>query len=176
MRLFIGMLCCLLCMACTQEPPESDAPPPQAAEPSLQQQIENMYQTYKKAGFAQVPDCTPVELHSLQVADDVILIDVRSEEERAVSMIPGAISMETFHAKEWPAGKTIVVYCTIGVRSAMACMSLKNQGIPAKNLVGGVLNWTAQELPLEHAGRESKRLHTYGRRWALVPDEIEAIY
>lgn len=181
---FLLLVLCVLLLACTQESAqeleqglaaEQDLSE-ENVEPSLQQQIQEMYQEYKAAGFAQVPDCSAMDLQKMQTAHAVILIDVRSDEERAVSTIPGAISMETFHAKEWPAGKTIVVYCTIGVRSAMACMSLKSQGIPAINLAGGILHWTAQELPLVHAGQETKRLHTYGQRWALVPENVEAVY
>ncbi len=39
------------------------------------------------------------------------------------------------------AGKEIIVHCKTGVRSAKAVSLLREQGIEAKNLKGGILAW-----------------------------------
>lgn len=70
----------------------------------------------------------------------LLLIDVRSKEERAVSMIQGAVSMDDLETTKWinrnvhnfngvadsiyPAIPTIVCYCTIGYRSGREAQRL----------------------------------------------------
>ena len=164
------------CLGCNSTVEERSVKASATVELNLRQKINKMYQEYKAAGFAQIADMQPAELNALITDGMAIIIDARSEAERAVSMIPNAVSLSTFRQKKYAPDKTIVVYCTIGVRSAMTCMSLKADGIEAKNLAGGILNWTAWEFPLMNKGEETKRLHTYGERWALVPDNINATY
>ena len=55
-------------------------------------QIMTLYDRY--ARFPQVKDITVPQLQQRQQGEKIVLVDVRSPEERAVSMIPGAISQE----------------------------------------------------------------------------------
>lgn len=66
----------------------------------------------------------------------VLLVDVRSQPERKVSMISGAISLNEFKTKVLPnlidkasddAPSNIVLYCTIGYRSGMEGQKLMNE-------------------------------------------------
>src|SRR5689334_16019752 len=87
--------------------------------------ITRMAADYAKSGqYQHVLTITVEELLALR--DSVCLVDVRSAEEQAVSMIPGAISEELF-LKQFPSilddKSTIVAYCTIGFRSG--CFSSK---------------------------------------------------
>jgi rhodanese-related sulfurtransferase len=63
--------------------------------------------------------------------EQLIIVDVRTNPERQVSMIPGAISLKTFETEvvdTLPTGDqlpTIVIYCTIGYRSGMEARRLE---------------------------------------------------
>src|SRR3990172_5078091 len=51
---------------------------------------------------------------------NLVLVDVRLPGEQKVSMLPGALAPREFAEKfrgGFPAGKTVVTYCTIGYRS-----------------------------------------------------------
>ena len=91
----------------------------------------------------------------------------------SVSVIPGAISKADFEAKhEKGEGKKIVCYCTIGYRSGLYVKELQKKGVDnAHNLAGSILAWTHVDgtTLVDSAGKPTKELHTYGRRWALAP-------
>ncbi len=76
------------------------------------------------------------------------VIDVRTPQETAAGIIPGAllIPVQEIEArwKEIPKdGKTTLVYCAGGERSAAACEFLSRQGYQALyNLGGGFLSWS----------------------------------
>ena len=106
----------------------------------------------------------------------VVFLDCRDAEERAVSVIPGAVS-------EYDDGKeTIVIcYCTIGYRSQKKVQELKkrNPDVKAYNLSGSIVAWThdprAPALVDPKTGKETKRVHTYGKTWALQRKDYEAV-
>ncbi|MEZ4317791.1 MAG: rhodanese-like domain-containing protein [Myxococcota bacterium] len=158
-------LASLLGLACAN-PPEDPA--------ERQARIEKMYDDYRKLGFAKVPDVEPAALSTL---DHPVLVDVRPEEERKVSMIPGAITKEAFEADpEKYRGQTIVPYCTIGARSGLYAKKLMNDGWEVRNLKGSLLSWTYAGLPLEDENGPTHRVHTYGKRWALQADGYESVW
>ena len=106
-----------------------------------------------------------------------IFVDVRSAKERAVSNIAGAISL-TELAQALESGKRpVVVYCTVGYRSGLAVLDLQKRGIAARNLRGGILAWLAAGGRLVDAdGKQTHKVHVYGKSWAVVPEGFEAIY
>ena len=158
-------LASLLGLACAS-PPEG---PTERVE-----RIESMYDNYRKLGFAKVPDIVPAELSSLE---EPVLVDVRPPEERVVSMIPGAITKEVFEADpEKYRGHIIVPYCTIGARSGMYGKKLMNDGWEVRNLKGSILLWTYTGAPLESPAGPTQRVHTYGKKWALVAEGYEAVW
>ena len=102
-----------------------------------------------------------------------LLLDVRTAEERAVSVIPGAV----FDAAAVPSSATVIVYCTVGLRSGESARELRQRGINALNLRGGILAWLAAGGALVDAdGRATQRVHVYGRRWNAVPAGFEAVW
>jgi len=141
------------------------------------ERIETMYATYARE-FPGVQAITVEELVALRANGDVVVVDVREPEERRVSMIPGAIAKETFEAeREAYADRTVVAYCTIGYRSGLYTRELIEDGVDARNLAGSILSWVDRGHPLVNAsGEETKRVHTYGERWAMVPEDYEAVY
>jgi rhodanese-related sulfurtransferase len=99
-------------------------------------------------------DLTPEELAARLKTGNVRLIDVRTDEEVADGMIPGAehIPLDRFDpAKLGPDdGREVVLYCRSGRRSAMAGATLAEAtGEPVEHLAGGILAWEDAGLPLE---------------------------
>jgi len=107
-----------------------------------------------------------------------VIVDVRPEPERRVSMIPGAIALEEFEARaDELAGSRVITYCTIGHRSSDTASELSAKGWDAANFDGSLLAWThaGGEL-IDSEGRPTRRLHVFGRRWDLVADGYEAVW
>ena len=93
-----------------------------------------------------VPQITPQELRQcLKTGEDLVLIDVREDEEVAFGMIPGAqhIPMgEIPHrTEEIPSGAKVIFICRSGARSQRVCEYLQQFGYHATNLSGGMIEW-----------------------------------
>ena len=73
-------------------------------------------------------------------AAEFVLVDVRSPKEQSVSMIPGAITAQQFekHRKLYQS-RTVVTYCTIGVRSEHYARKVVASGQSALNFKDSVL-------------------------------------
>ena len=100
-----------------------------------------------------VPETTVEELKARMDAKtdanaDFYLLDVREPHEYQIAKIPGStlIPLGQLGARygELPpasSGQEIIIHCKSGVRSAKAVNLLKEHGIEAKNLKGGILAW-----------------------------------
>lgn len=95
----------------------------------------------------------------------LLLVDVRSEREIAVSMIPGAISKAQYEADaERYADYRIVPYCTVGYRSGKYTKKLLDAGRDAANFEGSIIGWVNAGLPLvTAAGEATNRVHTWSK-------------
>ena len=86
---------------------------------------------------------------------EVIVLDVRPEEEYRAGHIPGAISIPVKELKrrlsELPKDQEIVAYCRgpYCVMSDQAVEILHSKGYQATRLDEGVLDWRARGLPIE---------------------------
>ncbi|MCA9572545.1 MAG: rhodanese-like domain-containing protein [Myxococcales bacterium] len=149
--------------------PETDA--------EKQARIAQMYDGFRGL-FEGVPEVRVDELDDLKAKHpDLVLVDVRSPEERQVSMLPGAITKEAFEADPAAyADRPVVAYCTIGYRSGQWAKAERAKGVDARNLVGSVLSWTHAGLPLEHDGHTTKRVHVYGSTWNLAHSGYEPVW
>lgn len=116
-----------------------------------------------------------------RASDRLILLDVREPAEYAVSHIPGAIRVDPdANATELlaavgplPAGATVVVYCSVGVRSsglaARTQASLKSHGAASvANLRGGIFAWHNAHRPLVSAQGSTDAVHGYDATWARL--------
>lgn len=111
-------------------------------------------------------------------ADKLLLpLDVRSEEEIAVSVIPGAITRAEYEADpERYAGYRLVPYCTVGYRSRQYTEALLDKGVDAVNFEGSIIAWAEAGQPLETLGGvRTRRVHTWSSRFT-VPDPYEQVY
>lgn len=159
-------------LACAGESPSG------LSEAEKRQRIAAMYEEYREE-FPAVDSISAEELAGLlESAAPPVLVDARSEEERAVSTIPGAISRQEFERlREELAAREVVTYCTIGYRSGLYTEELVEQGWEARNLAGSILAWTHRGLPLVRPdGTPTRRVHVYGARWNLAAEEYEAVW
>lgn len=138
--------------------------------------IDDLYRKYKRS-FPDVPDVSVEELMAMKKGKDVVLVDRRKKKEQEVSMLPGALTAREFEENiERYRDKTIVVYCTIGSRSGHYARGLIEKGLIAYNLRGSILAWIHAGQKLVSEGKETRRVHVYGRRWNLAPKGYEAVW
>jgi rhodanese-related sulfurtransferase len=102
-------------------------------------------------GVPRTKDLTPQQVKAALDAHQILLIDVREPEEFAAEKIAGAVNvpLSTFNPAAPDAkGKTIVLQCAGGKRSAMAVDHCRkaNQAIET-HLAGGLAAWKAAGLP-----------------------------
>jgi len=139
--------------------------------------IETMVEVYQRS-FPEVESLSADRVRTIQGKGDAVLVDVRPPEERAVSMIPGAITKEEFEAHpEDYAGKTVVTYCTIGYRSGKYAETLRERGIDACNLKGSILSWIhGGGTVVDPEGNETHTVHVYGEKWNLLPEGYTGVW
>ena len=85
--------------------------------------------------------------------ESIQLIDVRQPEERQAGRIAGDRHVElvqlTGEAASISRHQPVVFYCRSGARSAMATEAFRQAGYDAHNMVGGLLAWQSDGLPLD---------------------------
>jgi rhodanese-related sulfurtransferase len=135
-----------------------------------------MYADYKK-DFPAVMDISPQQAMDLLKKDEVVFIDTRKPAEMKVSMLPHAITQKEFlsHPEKY-AGKTAVGYCTVSYRSGVFAREMDEKGISVRNLEGGILAWTLEGGKVyDKNGRETNRIHVYGKKWNYAPAGYKAV-
>jgi sodium/bile acid cotransporter 7 len=139
--------------------------------------IEELCESYHR-DFPDAPEITVDALAGkLAGPEPPVLVDVRSDDEREVSTLPGAISKKEFekHPGRF-AGRQVVTYCTIGYRSGRFTEALVKKGWDAYNLRGSILSWTHVGGELDQGGTSTRRVHVYGKTWNLVAEGYEAVW
>lgn len=69
--------------------------------------------------------------------------------------------------------RPVVVYCSIGYRSAIAAQKLKSAGFSQVfNLSGSLFSWAAQGYPLYRGTQPVLDLHPYHWTWAMLLGSI----
>jgi sodium/bile acid cotransporter 7 len=135
-----------------------------------------IYADYKK-DFPAVMDISPQQAMDLLKKDEVVFIDIRKPAEMKVSMLPHAITQNEFlsHPEKY-AGKTVVGYCTVSYRSGVFAREMDEKGISVRNLEGGILAWTLEGGKVyDENGKETDRIHVYGKKWDYVPAGYKAV-
>jgi rhodanese-related sulfurtransferase len=131
-----------------------------------------------RRSFTGVPEVDTATVIKLIAEKKVVLVDVRTKKEQAVSMIPGAITAAEFEKN--PSvykDKVVVSYCTVGYRSAKYAQQMNRKGMVVKSFNGSIIGWCQANEPLAAPdGKETRRVHTYGPKWDLLPPEYEAVW
>lgn len=130
-------------------------------------QLAELINQDKAGGNGDQADATP---------KDYVLVDVRSDAEINVSIIPGAITKAQYEKNpQMYKDKTVIVYCTVGGRSGAYAKQLAGNGVKVKNYKGSILEWVNSELPLETLdGQPTNRVHTYSSRYR-IPAKYEQV-
>lgn len=98
-------------------------------------------------------DITPNELNNLlNNGTDALIVDVREADEVAAGMIDGArhIPLGELRSRvaELDKSRPVVAVCRSGRRSAAAADQLAAAGFTAYTMTGGMLDWSANGLPV----------------------------
>ena len=114
-------------------------------------------------------------------SNDVLLLDVREQDEYAVSHIPGAVRVDPGIGKtrflamyrEKLKGKKLVFYCSVGVRSSILASRVRGGALKAgatqvQNLTGGIFRWHNARKSLVSRGGVTDYVHPYNRRWGQL--------
>lgn len=107
-------------------------------------------------------------------AKDVVLVDVRREDEFLVGHISGAIRISpgasprevAARLREAASGKAVVFYCSVGVRSSRLADRSKSHleelgATGIYNLSGGIFTWHDEARPLVGASGPTLLVHPY---------------
>ncbi|ESQ73709.1 rhodanese-like domain-containing protein [Asticcacaulis sp. AC402] len=99
-----------------------------------------------------VKNLSPEQVRKGLDADDIILIDVREPDEHNAECIQGAVNLplSRLAGTSLPEsdGKTLVMQCAGGVRSAKAVAVCRKRGLKVDHhLAGGIAAWKAAGLP-----------------------------
>lgn len=123
------------------------------------------------------PDVRHVSVAELkQTYESVLVVDVREREEFDLSHLPGAVHAATPEAIDAVRAKhpekTLVLYCTVGVRSAIAARELqqrtpKNHTAGVVNLAGSIFAWANAGEPLVDATGPTDAVHPYSVWWGM---------
>lgn len=118
--------------------------------------------------------------------DEIILFDVREKDEYDVSHLEGAIWVDpdidrsTFlqSYRDEIGDKTVILYCSVGVRSSRLAEKLKQlkaPNTPAKiyNLEKGIFGWHNEKRPLYHSVNSQQSsptdyVHPYNFIWGRM--------
>ena len=142
-------------------------------------EVGSLYARYHAEAFPGAADISAQEAARLSPGQ-VVFIDVRPEEERLVSTIPGSVTVDEFLGNaEAYMGRLGVAFCTISYRSGELVQEWGGQvgGVNVVNLSGGLLAWAHAGGPLVDAsGEPVKRLHVFGKRWDLAPQDFETVW
>jgi rhodanese-related sulfurtransferase len=95
---------------------------------------------------------TPKQIASLLGNESIILLDVRTPEERSRQHIKGSLHIPIndlagrLNMLEQYRQKEIICYCHSGSRSFVAAAMLTKNGFQAANMKGGIAAWNYQHL------------------------------
>lgn len=133
--------------------------------------------------YPDVPGMSTAELAAALAADpaSVVILDARAPGEFAVSHLPGAqlVGSDADAAGRLAAvspGARVVVYCSVGYRSAALVDRLRERGhADAVNLEGSIFRWAGEGRPVYRDGTRVEQVHPYDDRWgALLPRSLWA--
>jgi rhodanese-related sulfurtransferase len=101
-----------------------------------------------------------------------VLVDVRKAEEFAVSHLPQACHATTVEAVKQlglGADQPVVLYCSIGYRSARLGAKLRQAGFThIHNLEGSIFQWANEGRPLVNDVGAVSSVHPYNPTWGLL--------
>ena len=148
-KLTVALLAILILAGCSA--PAAPAAAPAAAQPAAQPAAG----AAKTIDVASLPRDVDVQTTAaLREQPDVMILDVREQDEWDAGHIPGAVFMPMGQVpdrlSEIPKDKTVIVQCRSGNRSSQVTDFLVQQGFTnVHNMAGGIKAWESAGLPVE---------------------------
>ncbi len=150
----------------------------------LSQKPDNYDEQLKSMYKNTVPLITQDELvNELEKNSNLVLLDAREMNEYKVSHLEGAryIGYDNFNkktVKDIPKDASIVVYCSLGVRSEIIGEKLLEAGFSnVKNLYGGIFEWVYYDNTIiDKKGNETQNVHTFDKDWSKWLIKGEKVY
>ena len=114
----------------------------------------------------------------LERQETITIIDVREPDEFKVSHLPKAINETDPKTIDLPLETTIIVYCSVGLRSAKFAKTLNKRGYAhVFNLRGSIFEWANNSYPLKQGKQTVTVVHPYNKKWgSLVKKSLHAYY
>lgn len=113
-------------------------------------------------------------------SDMPVIIDVRAAEEFQVSHLPDALNIETGELISQlitDKNSPIVVYCSVGYRSAGVAAELERLGYTrVLNLRHSIFEWASKGHPMLNATGETEKVHPFNRIWGVLVDRSLHVY
>jgi phage shock protein E len=148
-KLTVALLAILILAGCSA--PAAPSAVPAAAQPAAQPAAG----AAKTIDVASLPRDVDVQTTAaLREQPDVMILDVREQDEWDAGHIPGAVFMPMGQVpdrlSEIPKDKTVIVQCRSGNRSSQVTDFLVQQGFTnVHNMAGGIKAWQSAGLPVE---------------------------
>lgn len=117
--------------------------------------------------------------------NNTILLDTREQKEFDVSHIKNAycVGYDRFNSKKIKEkfknfNDTIVVYCSVGIRSEIIGTKLKKMGYKnVYNLYGGIFEWkNKNEEVVDHNQKTTDNVHAFSKEWSKYLLKGKKIY
>jgi rhodanese-related sulfurtransferase len=102
-----------------------------------------------------------------------LLLDARTQAEYQISHLPQAQRIDPYHPNlaEIAVDKNapVVVYCSVGYRSARIAQQLERAGFThVYNLEGSIFQWANEGNPVFLCDRPTVRVHPYNANWGRL--------
>ncbi len=116
-----------------------------------------------------------ITVNELKSKENILLFDAREQAEFNSSHLKNAqfVGFNNFNSKKikqkFPnRDATIVVYCSLGVRSEKIGSKLLKMGYKnVFNLYGGIFEWKNQNLPVfDSNNKETENVHAFSKEWS----------
>ena len=128
-----------------------------------------------------VPTITVDELKEIE-SDEILILDTREKQEFRISRIPNAVhvghkNFDMNEIKSIKHDRTIVVYCSVGVRSEQIGEKLQDAGFTnVKNLYGGIFEWVNQGEDVVNKKGTTQNIHPYSSFWGIWLNRGNKVY
>ncbi|TAE38575.1 MAG: rhodanese-like domain-containing protein [Sphingobacteriales bacterium] len=127
---------------------------------------------------------TPIiTIDSFKHLKNVYVLDTRESNEYEVSHIKSArnvgyIWFDMRKIYDIPKNATVIVYCSVGLRSQKICQKLITTGyLHVYNLYGSIFEWFNEGNPVYKTnGIQTSEIHTYTKEWAKWVNKGTKVY
>ncbi len=119
------------------------------------------------------------------IQNQIVLLDAREKNEFEVSHIKNAtlagynhFKIETITEQNIKKNDTIIVYCSLGVRSEDISEKLKAAGYTnVFNLYGGIFEWKNNNYPVINSkGEVTEKIHACSKQWGKWLQKGQKVY